>query len=441
MNETNHKRVIYGLKINADLKTLNAASKFTDSIKASDDYFYYHFYYDININGNTIQLIRVDEKEEAAFKKSMEKCGDKYDLETRKYYSDLSQKGRLVSSPNKEWSTATNKKEFFSTFINNRNKSEQVSLKDLKTGGNNSILDVGNQSDNVAFLHAMAAVDEDTETALSVFKEHLKKCFTEYLFILDPQKAQFILGIALHGIMDSFTPSHMGFQNYAKQDWGLHAQGDVVPFTGDRVEFDPGQAIKEEWYVQIFCDLKKDYNSDNHINDKEFEMFKIFSVIGALEEDEEIEKINNGDYSLSENTSNYVVNPTTFETVETLGFEPRSKHKLNEILTTKYYSDNAYVFSNAAIDVCEKVYSFLSKTKSEIKKYTDYKKKKNDSYDDPKSNICTTDTVIDAAIKIWEEKYNSKEFQEVRTNLFDKIRDLRGFSDDDKKNNKNPFAE
>lgn len=441
MNETNHKRIIYGLKINADFETLNEASKFTDSIKAADDYFYYHFYYDFNINGNTIQLIRVDEKEKDAFVKSMKKCGDKYDSETNKYYSDLSQKGRLVSSPNREWSTKLDKKEFFSTFINNRNKSEHFSFKDLKTGGNNSFLDVGNQSDNVAFLHAMAAVDEDAETAMTVFKTHLKKCFTEYLFILDPQKAQFVLGIALHGIMDSFTPSHMEFQNYAKQDWGLHAQGDVVPFTRDRVEFDPGQAVKEEWYVQIFFDLKKDYNSDNHINDKEFEMFKIFTVIGALENDEEIKKINKGEYSLSESTSNYVANPATFETVETLGVEPRSKHKLNDVLKTKNYSDNAYVFSNAAMDVCEKVYIFLSKTKSEIKNYSDYKKKKNDAYDNPESNICTTDTVIDAAIKIWEDKYNSKELQEIRTNLFEQIREIRGFSDNDKKNNKNPFAE
>lgn len=432
MNETNHKRVIYGLNINADLETLNAASKFTDSIKASDDYFYYHFYYDINIHGNTIQLMRVDEKEKDAFEKSMEMCGDKYDLETKEYYSDLSQKGRLISSPNREWSTATNKKEFFSTFINGRNKSEKLIVQDVigkkfSELGNNSLMDVGNQSDNVAFLHAMAAVDEDTKTALSVFKEHLKKCFTEYLFILDPQKAQFILGVALHGIMDSFTPSHMGFQNYAKQDWGLHAQGDVIPFHGDTVYFDPGQAAKESWLNQLFFDLKKDYNSDIHLNNQEFEMFKIYATIAGLDEDEEVKMVLDGETSLIDYLS-LNMNPNVLGKIEMVTYEPRSRAKLNKILKYKLFRKTAFVYSDTAICVCKKVYEDLCIAKSRIEDYKGYKNEK----------TVKKDNAIDAAINTWEEEYVKLESQ--REDLFDKIRSIRGFSDVDKKNKKNPFA-
>lgn len=432
MNKTNHNKVIERFASqNGFVKTLKKASDFTDSpMPPGTQYYYYHFYYDINIKENTIQLSRIDENDTDAYEQSMKMCGDKYDEKTKQYYDDRSKKSKLISygyegSEKREWSISTDKKEFFSTFIHGRKKSEKFELNDIlgksiSEIGNNTLLDIGNQSDNVAFLHAMRAAKEDKGTAFSIFEKHLKKCFAEYLFIKDPEKATFMLGIALHGIMDSFTPSHMDFQKFSEQDWGLHAQGDVVPFDivipfrKDDVEFDPGQSIKEAWYVGLIFDIKKDYNSDNHINDKEFEMFKIFAAISGLADDVDVQKIINETIDLFE------IDYFNIQGDYQSAIETRPKRKLNEILKTKLYSKDAYVFSDAAVEVCGKVFKMLSETKAQINNnYQGYKDQK---------------VVIDNAFNIWKNKYVF--LMSKREALLDKIREVRGIKDHDK----NAFA-
>lgn len=386
MNETNHKKTIdrFAKKVfisKSDIAVLKAASNFTDSINAEWEYYYYHFYYDINIVGNFIQLKRVDENTNKS-SDSINNCGN------RGFFSHpIDEFAHFVSSKFKE-------KEFFSTFINERPKSSQIDLSDI-----------GNQSDNVAFLHAMGAAGESESTSRQKFVEHLKNCFSEYLFIEQPKRALFMLGIALHGIMDSFTPSHMGFQKYSDQDWGLHAQGDVIPFRDDEVKdyrakkgqtvfFDPGQFALGTTGEQFLASTKKGYNSNNHINDKEFEMFRIFAEIGSLTDDVDIQAILNKGKDLSEAIA---YNPKRDSQNV---YEPRSLRKLNEILINKTFPDAAFIYSDTAINTCAQVYEYLTKEKNNV--YDDYKDKEKRK------------TVIDNALNIWRNNYDDKDLKMVR---------------------------
>ena len=227
-----------------------------------------------------------------------------------------------------------------------------------------------------------------------------------------------MLGIALHGIMDSFTPSHMDFQHYTQQDMGLHAQGDVVPFRGDAVKYDPGQISEEKNLGAIaLAALKKGYNGDDHINEKEFEMFKIFAEIGAIKDEKIIYDILNNNVDLSKTTSKYY--SKSDKMVESV--EPRSLDKLNDILKSEAngveYPETAFIYSDAAIDTCKEVYLFLTKKKSEInsdyEKYREYKNKSN-GIDE-----------VDEAVKIWQKNYDEEKIKEARTDhvnlkLYDK---------------------
>lgn len=387
MNETNHKKTIdrFAKKVvisKSDITILKAASNFTDSINAEWEYFYYHFYYDINVVGNYIQLKRVDENTNKS-SDSINNCGNRGFLS-----HPIDEFAHFVSSKFQE-------KEFFSTFINERPKSSQIDP-----------FDIGNQSDNVAFLHAMGAAGEDESTSRQKFEEHLKNCFSEYLFIDHPKKALFMLGIALHGIMDSFTPSHMGFQKYTEQDWGLHAQGDVIPFRDDEVKdyrakkgqtvfFDPGQFALGTTGEQFLASTKKGYNSNDHINDKEFEMFRIFAEIGSLTDDVDIQAILNRKKDLSETITH---NPKRDSQNV---YETRSCRKLNEILNDKTFPDAAFIYSDAAINTCAQVYEYLIKEKNIT--YKDYK-------DNKKRN-----TIIDNAVNIWRINYDEEKINKVRT--------------------------
>ena len=387
MNETNHKKTIdrFAKKVvisKSDIAVLKAASNFTDSINAEWEYFYYHFYYDINVVGNYIQLKRVDENTNKS-SDSINNCGNRGFLS-----HPIDEFAHFVSSK-------FNEKEFFSTFINERPKSSQADP-----------FDIGNQSDNVAFLHAMGAAGEDESTSRQKFEEHLKKCFSEYLFIDHPQKSLFMLGIALHGIMDSFTPSHMGFQKYTEQDWGLHAQGDVVPFRDDVVQdrrakkgqtvfFDPGQYAQGTSGEQFLASTKKGYNGNNHVNDKEFKMFRIFAEIGSLTNDIDVRAIIKGEKDFSETTT-YKPKRDSDKILET-----SSLRKLNELLYNKTYPDSAFIYSDAAINTCAKVYEYLTKEKSIT--YEDYK------------NNEKRENVIDNAVNIWRDNYDEKKIKDVRT--------------------------
>ena len=377
MNETNHKRVIEKFAEKAgigktEIAILKAASNYTDSINSEWKYFYYHFYYDIDITGNYISLKRVDENTNSS-SDSINHCGNQsyfsHPTDELTYY--------LLSK--------FNEKEFFSTLIHERPRSPR-----------HDMWDVGNQSDNVAFLHAMGAAGEDEKTSRTNFENHLKKCFAEYLFIEQPNTALFILGIALHGIMDSFTPSHMGFQKYTEQDWGLHAQGDVVPFEGDVVKFDPGQISKAGLGESFLARTKKGYNSSDHINDKEFKMFKIFSEIAGLTSNSTIKSILDGTMDLS---STKVVRDDCGSHEE---IEPRSLGRLNTILEENkvVYDKKSFIFSNAAIDVCKQVFEYLSEQKKEI--YSDYEKYKKGK-----------ETIIQKALNLWSNKYDSEDIKDT----------------------------
>lgn len=394
MNEYNHHRVIERFVFDNRNKNLpqniqdvfEKASDFTDSINAEWKCFLYHFYYDIDVReDNTIMLSRVDEKTNRS-SSSMSVCGDFVTYIQPATYQ-------------MPFSSLTDEKEFFS-FINDRPRSPR-----------HDILDTGNQSDNVAFLHAMGAelgkirggtISENPQLSQAVFEKHLKKCFAEYLFLEDDDKALFMLGIAMHGIMDSFTPSHMGFQHYTKQDMALHAQGDVIPVrnitikeseknkwdnseqtkfeyqpTSEEVEFVPGQCDKDGTVARLFSNVIKNLNDNDYLNDIEYEMLKIFLHISKL----------------------HPKNRPAIEDVDSFWktFKNDSLHQIKEVLKHYEYSDEAYVFSDKAIKTMTEIYDYLSKQRNNYirKKYQNYKN-------------CKA-TVLNEAVGKWRKQYDSLE--------------------------------
>ena len=82
------------------------------------------------------------------------------------------------------------------------------------------------------------------------------------------------------------------------------------------------------------------------------------------------------------------------------------------------YDDSAFIYSETAIEVCKTIYVTLSKAKSKIKSFDEYKAQK--------------EQVIDEALSSWWNKYNTFD----RKALFDRIRAARRISD----GSKNPFA-
>lgn len=374
MNEYNHHRIIdvvaSGLHLNRQtIKTLKDASTFADDIKAEFSYFFYHFYYDLRLkDSNTLVLSNVNKhynyNQSVA---SMNHCGEK---EASLYILN-------------NWDPSFDEKEFFSS-INGRKRSDH-----------GDFLDIGNQSDNVAFLHAMAAKEESVETAQEKFEEHLKNCFSEYLFLTNEEDALFMLGIALHGIMDSFTPSHTNFQKYTEQDMALHAQGDVIRILDgkDKFEFDPGQFDEEKWYVQFgFKEIiAKGYDSNNYINPIEYEMLRIFLVL-----------------------SNITYKSTGKELDETeidklwKSLHNKTKNEINKVLNDNYYSGlKASIFSEAAIFVLKEIYTYLCKERENCKKgrYVYYKEK--------------VDSIITTALNIWKGIYEGK-YEGTKILLYDK---------------------
>ena len=173
MNEYNHHRIIdrfsLGRLSDEQKDLLENASDFTDSINAEWKYYFYHFYYDIEIKDNsavnegTITLSRVDEDQNVSAQ-SMRRCGN-IDLSQVRPKDKALKEIRipiLIGSHDREtkvgekiyyntslpYDSAFHEKEFFS-MINNREKSPKMNA-----------VDIGNQSDNVAFLHAMSSKGE-----------------------------------------------------------------------------------------------------------------------------------------------------------------------------------------------------------------------------------------------------------------------------------------
>ncbi len=343
-------------------------------------FFYYHFYYDIELfdkeqkNKGTIQLIRSN-RNDKRYKRTFMNC----DLGSNRFI-----------------------KKKYKSFFSSINKRADWIKDDYS--------DLSNQSDCVAFLHAMGAeikkdgftIGETEEGAKRVFAEHLKKCFAEYLYLTDDAEAMFMLGIALHSIMDSFTPSHMGFQHYAAQDMALHAQGDVVVFVNDKPNYDPGQysldAAASHGKTRIVDYWVKHFDSNNELKGKEFvnrygsnqqkNMFRIFVELGDFEKDEDILMLLNG----KKQTVQIYTHGAGYHDM-TVNAQ-QSRESLNSILSLKKYGKRACIYSNAAIKVCEEVFKILSITRLTINDYEEYKKSKN---------------IIDDAFSIWEKQYNDLE--------------------------------
>ena len=212
-----------------------------------------------------------------------------------------------------------------------------------------------------------------------------------------------MLGIALHGIMDSFTPSHTNFQKYTEQDLALHAQGDVIRILDgkDKFEFDPGQFDEEKWYVQFgFKEIiAKGYDSNNYINPIEYEMLRIFLIL-----------------------SNITFNSTGKELDETeinelwKSLHKKTKKEINKVLNDNYrFGLKACIFSEAAIFVMKEIYTYLCKERKNCKKgrYVYYKE--------------NVDSIITTALNSWKSiyegdkvlynKYNVHELIITHTNL------------------------
>jgi RHS repeat-associated protein len=71
------------------------------------------------------------------------------------------------------------------------------------------------QSPEFNHMHAMSQKGESAETAINRMQEYVDSHLREYARLLgagNPERAYFELGMALHPIMDSTSPSHEGFQ-------------------------------------------------------------------------------------------------------------------------------------------------------------------------------------------------------------------------------------
>lgn len=405
MNEYNHHRIIERVALDRGLdasikKIFIKASDFTDSIMADPDYFFYRNYYTIEAKNNTIQLNRVKNYRPYL---GMGISGEK-------------KSNMFFSLPN--WDANIDKKEFFSA-VNERCKSAHFDE-----------LDTGNQSDNVAFLHAMGAVGESMENSRSIFENHLKTCFAEYLFLENEKDALFMLGIAFHGIMDSFTPSHMGFQKYTEQDMGLHAQGDVIPIMGsfdddgkpkllewnffekEKVRFTPGQYSEEKGILKPlkrgFIRSYKYYDGNAIVNPVEYRMLRIFLIIGDIEE---------SNPNPNEDKWKYVNKDVLWKELE-----GKLLSEINQKLGNKdkyRFSPQSYAYSEAAIRVISDIYKYLSKKREECKNYSEYKNNKQE--------------IVNDAMDIWKKVYDKEARMDKDGNIIHEDGNIAFLFDNQKK--------
>ena len=380
MNTYNHHKIINhvvskinnqypGMISDDDIKILKDASDFTDDFaKAELNYFLYHFYYDIEIEGTDfIKLSRNDENYNYNRSKfSMERCGDFVGLDINPPYI-------------MPFNSLTDEKEFFS-FINDRPKSKKMDF-----------FDASNQSDNVAFLHAMGAENEDEKISCKLFTDHIIKCLCEFLFLQNYKKALFMLGIAFHSIMDSFTPSHTGFKKYKEQDMAKHAQGDVIPFMGDIVQFDPGQYTDDgcvDGKTKIAARFKG-YNSNDKLNITEYDMLKIFIKSFLDPNDADLQQLLEDEYKAKQ-----IVEDKAITTKFVFCGKTNSLSKINnELLKNKKYKDYAFKYSeNAIMTIKDLVIAMIKKRQECQNNYETYKIRKEE-----------ISKLLD---DVWCEKYN-----------------------------------
>lgn len=396
MNTYNHHRIINqvasrinkeypGIISNEDIQRLKDASDFTDdfagetkmstSVLSQKEFFFYHFYYDISCKNGIISLKRSNEGD-YNYESGYLKCLDEEKKTSMDFYTDYYKKI-------KKFYIAINDFEADS----DRGRIEYY---------NDDKLDSSNQSDCVAFLHAMGANGEEEETSKNIYLEHIKKCLSEFLFIKDRKKALYMLGIALHSLMDSFTPSHTGFKKYTEQDMAKHAQGDVLPFMGDSVFFDPGQYTddgKASGGKTKIAAWIKGYNSNDTLNETEYEMLKIFIKSYLDSTDCDLGKYLRGEYQLIQ-----VISKVQDWHLEFIG-ETNSKSTINSTLLRKKYKSNAYHYSEKAINIIKELFIEMTKKRQNcLNNYEAYKTEKESILNQKSPSYI---------LKKWETEYES----------------------------------
>lgn len=129
-----------------------------------------------------------------------------------------------------------------------------------------------NQRSSEAFLHAMSTdPDLSAAEAQKKFEKHLMEQFV--FFVRDGKS--YNLGVALHGITDSFCPSHKGFQYFSivpteiiehtKWDKGENSPGavldaidasvDIINILRERKADSPQRAL-DYWRIAYQKNLK-----------------------------------------------------------------------------------------------------------------------------------------------------------------------------------------
>lgn len=358
-----------GVLIDSPIDTLHVV------ITDESQFYYYHFFYNIEIEvdkndlGKGKIILKRHKKDDPAKKPEKDDLGKN----AEKYIDNL---------------------KLYYTAVNDR---EDYFLTGFAEGSN--------QSNCVAFLHAMGAKTKhekfNENNPRRTFEEHLKKCFGEYLYLKDEKEALFMLGIALHGIMDSFTPSHAGFQVYGDQDMALHAQGDVLPIKDKKdkddgelcLSFIPGQYNEETKIIMKALAWKKGYNDNEFLNDREYEMLRCFLIISKV-----AYKKNNKELDIYEikNLCDYFQNCLV----------PLSK--INKVLSEGYtYGKSAFDHSTIALQALENVYSILSTKRKEIRDFGGYKAAK---------SCCQN------AVNAWRDEY-----KKIDTKIIFKPSYLNGF--------------
>lgn len=121
----------------------------------------------------------------------------------------------------------------------------------------------GNQFSSKAYYHAMKTSEKISEQAArDRFKQHLTENFIMFLTKKETNHidAIYALGIAIHGIVDSFCPGHKGFQYYSLANFSEHAKQDKGALSPEQV----GNSIKVT--VTIYRELNRPEADDQTID-------------------------------------------------------------------------------------------------------------------------------------------------------------------------------
>ncbi len=87
------------------------------------------------------------------------------------------------------------------------------------------------QEANLSYLHAMRAPGQSAEEAQRLMNDFISKKVADYKRLMSEGKtddAYFALGMAMHPIMDSTSPSHKGFQEWRTKNIIPHSQAEKI---------------------------------------------------------------------------------------------------------------------------------------------------------------------------------------------------------------------